>query len=269
MLDDLPPGAIWLVGCGNLGRAMLDGWLDAGLPAERLTVINPSPRELPAGVRYASAPDRAGPPPDIAVLAVKPQRLAEVAPALARAIGPALVVSVLAGAPLAALAAAFRNSRVVRALPNTPARVRRATTLLAASDPTATDRRAVTALMTALGGAHWIDEPSMDAAGAITGCGPAFLFAFIEALAAAGTAAGLDVDLAARLALDTVAGAAALAAVSDEAPAQLRARVTSPNGTTQAGLAVLDGEGVLTTLLADTVRASARRSAELGEEARA
>lgn len=254
-------GPVWLVGCGRLGLAMLAGWLAAGLPAERLTVINPSPRELPEGVRQAHAPSPELPRPAAIVLAVKPAMLSAVAPGLAPHASGAALVSVLAGVPIARLADAFPHARVTRAFPNTAVRIGRSLTLMAG------ERSAEAgALMGALGQTLWLEEPLFHAAGALSASGPAFLFAFIEALGRAGEAAGLDPYVAQRLALDMVAGAAALAAQDPRGPAALREEVTSKGGMTQAGLMVLEGEGALTTLLSRAVAAAARRSAEMGRE---
>ena len=260
-------GRVWLVGCGNLGRAMLDGWLAAGLPPTHLTVVNPTPRVLPSGVTYAPHAGVAGRPPDVAVLAVKPQKLGEAAFALAPHVAGKLVLSVLAGATNATIAAALPGARIIRAIPNTPVRIRSAVTLLIAAAPAPVDMIAASALMGALGHTYLIEERHADLASALTASSPAFLFRFIEALAAAGEDGGLDADLARRLALQSVAGSAALAAASPRSPAELRLEVTSPNGMTQAGLAILEQGGAFTTLIVEALRAAAARSAELGQEA--
>lgn len=259
-LDRLGP--LWVVGCGNMGGALLDRWLACGLDADKLTVIDPTPRGAPAGVRIVGTPAEAGDQPALLLLAVKPQLLDEVAAQLAERLDPApLVISILAGTRLDALRQRL-SPRVVRAMPNLPVRIGQGTTVLHGGDPA--DRAVAEALMAAAGHAHWIDDEALfDAVTGLSGSGPAYLFRFIEALAAAGAAAGLPEAVAAELALDTVTGAAALAARREAAPGELRAQVTSPNGTTAAGLAVLDGEGSLTALLTDTVAAATRRSKEL------
>lgn len=263
------PAPLWLVGCGNLGRAMLDGWLAAGMAAAGVVVIARTPRELPSGlaqVRDAAAAAALGPPAAV-VLAVKPQQLGEAAAGLAPHVDRALLLSVLAGAPVATLEAALPGARVVRAIPNTAVRVRRGVTLLIATAAAPADRAAAETLMGALGETHWIEEGQADLATALTASAPAFLFRFIEALAAAGEAGGMAPAMARALALQTVAGAAALAAATARTPAELRLEVTSPNGMTQAGLAALDAGGAFTRLIEDSLRAAARRSAELGREA--
>ena len=255
-------GPIWLVGCGNMGGALLDRWLACGLDPARVTVIDPqaAPR---AGVRRVATPAEAGGPPAIVLLAVKPQFLDSVAANLAACLQPTtLLVSVIAGTRLASLSQRF-DVQVVRAMPNTPARIGRGATALYGDVPAGAKAMAET-LMAAAGSVHWVDDEALfDAVTGVSGSGPAYVFRFIEALEAGAIAAGLPAELAAALALETVAGAAALAAGSDAPPAELRRQVTSPNGTTQAGLAVLDGAGELTRLLTATVAAATNRSREL------
>lgn len=258
-------GPLWLVGCGHMGGALLDRWLACGIDAGSVTVIDPSPRSVPTGIRVVGTPRDAGEPPNVVLLAIKPQLLADVAADLATFLAHhPLVISILAGAETAAISRLL-SPRVVRAMPNMPVRIGQGVTVLfGAPGP---DRSVATALMAAVGQVHWIDDERMfDAVTGVSGSGPAYLFRFIEALAAAGAAAGLPSELAKQLAIDTVTGAAALAATDEAKPAELRAQVTSPNGTTAAGLAVLDGEGALTRLLSETVAAAARRSRELARD---
>ena len=252
-------GDVWLLGCGNMGEALLHRWMAAGLT--RVTVIDPSPRALPDGIAARAAPPD-GEGPDILVVAVKPQVLGAAAAAVADHLRPdTLIVSIVAGATVATLAQAFGGRAVVRTMPNTPARIGEGVTALFALDG---GRLVAEALMAPAGSCIWLDdEKQFDAVTAVSGSGPAYVFAFVEALAKAGTAAGLPADLAGELALRTVGGAAALAMLREDSPAGLRAAVTSPGGTTAAGLAVL-GDG-LNRLLTETVAAAARRSRELGE----
>lgn len=253
--------SLWLVGCGNMGGALLERWLACGLDPRSITVIDPRPAAMPPGIRAVATPADAGEPPRVLLLAVKPQLFETVAADLdGRLTDQTLVISILAGAEVATLRRL--SPRVVRAMPNLPVRIGQGTTILFGG--TSEDRQIAQALMTAAGHAHWIDDEALfDAVTGVSGSGPAYVFHFIEALAAAGTAAGLPAPVAAELALDTVTGAAALAARREASPSTLREQVTSPNGTTAAGLAVLGGEGALTKLLTDTVAAAARRSREL------
>lgn len=256
-------GRIWLVGCGNMGSALLNRWLAAGLTD--IDVIDPAPRGLPDGIFAQNvAPDGS---PDVVVLAVKPQAWREAVAPFAERIGQnALVISVMAGVSVADLHGIFLWPSVVRAMPNTPARLGRGMTALwMPADQRG--RGIAERLFAAAGQIAWLDrESDFDTVTGLSGSGPAYVFAVIEALAAAGVEAGLADDLAARLALATVTGAAALAAEGTATPAELRAAVTSPNGTTAAGLKVL--VPALNDLLADTVAAAADRSRELSARAR-
>ena len=250
---------IWLLGCGNMGGALLRRWLADEMGP--VAVIDPAPREVPDGVPVSAAPP--GGHPDVLVLAVKPQVWREAAAPLAAIAGPlTLVVSVMAGVTTADIASLFPQSASVRARPNTPAGIGMGVTALftAAGDLA---EGAAEALFSPAGTTVWLDdEGQFDAVTAVSGSGPGYVFAFIEALAAAGAAAGLEPGLAARLARATVTGAAALAASeATTSAATLRERVTSPQGTTAAGLAVL--QPGLAPLLADTVAAAAARSRAL------
>jgi pyrroline-5-carboxylate reductase len=255
-------GSVWLLGCGNMGGALLHRWVGAGL--NWVTVIDPSPRDLPEGVA-ADAAAPAGQGPDVLVLAVKPQLLAEAAaPLLDRLKPDTLIVSILAGTTCATLASVFEGRPVVRTMPNTPARIGQGVTALFAPQPAGRD--IAEALMAAAGTAVWLDdEDQFDVVTAVSGSGPAYVFAFIEALAAAGVAGGLPDALAAELALRTVGGAAALAMTGEADPTALRIAVTSPNGTTAAGLAVLGADDALDRLVTATVAAAQNRSRELGQ----
>lgn len=265
-------GAIWLVGAGNMGGAMLRGWLSAGIDPARITVIRPSGAPVDGGVRVLTAPPTHGEAPALLVLAMKPQKLDEAVPALAPFTdADTLVISVLAGVEVASLAARFPKHRaIVRIMPNTPVAIGKGVMLLHADAGSGTDVRAqAEALARPLGLTEWIeDEALFGVATAVSGCGPAFLFRFIDALAKGGAALGLPEDQAARLALATVEGAALLAAGSDESPAKLADRVASPGGSTRAGLDVIDAEGALDRLLAAVVAASARRNEEMAAAAR-
>jgi len=267
---------LWLAGCGGMGGALLARWLEAGLPHAAVTVIDPSPGGLPAGFAGRVAADAAaaaatGGLPDILVLGIKPQLLTAVAAEFATLLErPPILVSMLAGVRSSALAVAFPGARIVRIMPNMPARIGMGVTAIHSTMLGADEREFVGALMAPAGKLVWLeDEGRFDAVTAVSGSGPAYLFRFIEALAGAGESAGLDAQTAATLAFETVVGAAALAAQSEHGPAALRQQVTSPNGTTQAGLDVLDGDGALSSLLRATVRAAAERSRALAAAAEA
>ena len=262
--------SLWLLGCGAMGGALLAGWLRAGLNPRHVTVIDPSPAGLPPGqdVRVVATLAEAGESPDVLVLGIKPQLLPVVAADIAAAAGDALIISMLAGVRTATLAHLFPAARIIRIMPNLTARIGRGVTAMFPPSAQAADIAVAEALTTTAGTAFWLDDESrFDAVTALSGSGPAFLFRFIETLAGAGEAAGLEPELAARLALETVAGAAEMAAGSEYPPAVLRQQVTSPNGTTQAGLDVLDGDGALSALLRGTIRAASERSRALAAAA--
>lgn len=203
------------------------------------------------------------------LLGVKPHKLDEVADTVATAIGPqTLVISILAGAEIDSLRARFPDAgAVIRAMPNTPVALGRGVVALFGE---AGDRRAdAEALMRPLGLTQWIEDKDQFAAvTALTGCGPAFLFRFISALADAGVALGLAQDQAVELAVATVDGAAGLAASSNETPEILADRVASPGGMTRKGLDVLDDDGILRELIFRTLDAALRRGEEMAAEAR-
>ncbi|MCE1237791.1 MAG: pyrroline-5-carboxylate reductase, partial [Hyphomicrobiales bacterium] len=171
----------------------------------------------------------------------------------------------VAGKTIAAFRAGLGAERIVRTIPNTPAQVGRGVTAAAAAPAvTQADRDLVTALLSAIGKVEWVEhEDQIDLVTAVSGSGPAYVFHMVEALAAAGAAAGLPADLSARLARATIEGAGELLFQSPESPERLRINVTSPGGTTAAALAVLMGEGGMTPLLTEAVAAAAKRSREL------
>ena len=267
---------VWLVGCGAMGGALLARWIGSGLPAAQVTVIDPDPRGLPNGFAGTIMPDAVSawahaPDPTLLVLGIKPQLLPRLAPGLSRLIQPApLILSMLAGVRADTFAALFPGAPIIRVMPNTPARIGRGVSTLFARDASEADRAAATWLMEQAGSALWLKrEEGFDAVTAVSGSGPAYVFRFMEALAAAAEAQGLAPDIALKLAIDTVAGAAELARQSGVHPAQLREQVTSPNGTTAAGLEQLDGDGLLSSLVRTTVKAATDRSRELAAAAEA
>jgi len=259
---------ILICGCGNMGGAMLAGWLAGGLDPERFTVVDPVLTEVPAGVRLLrEVPDERF---EIVLLGIKPQMLDAVAPTLGGVTHGAVLLSILAGAELDSLAARFPDAAaLVRVMPNLAAAIGKSPMGLFARGLDQAGRDAVAALLAPLGTAEWLEsEDQLDAVTALAGSGPAFVYRFIAALAAGGTELGLDPAQADRLARAMVEGAAMLAASSPEDPAELARRVTSPGGTTAAGLAVLDNEAAFARLIAATLRAARDRGAELAAAAR-
>ncbi|MAU48144.1 MAG: pyrroline-5-carboxylate reductase [Yangia sp.] len=256
-----------LLGCGKMGSAMLEGWLARGLPSTSVWVMDPHPSDwLQAqGVHLNEALPQ---DPAIVLVAVKPQMMTEALPTLVTyGNGSTLFVSVAAGTLIATYEAMLGDrTPVVRAMPNTPAAVGQGIPAIVGNDhASATQIDQAEELLSAVGGVVRLDtEAQMDAVTGVSGSGPAYVFHMIECLAAAGEAQGLDPALAMTLAKATVAGAGALAMQASEDPAQLRRNVTSPNGTTQAGLEVLmDSENGLPPLVAATVAAATNRSREL------
>lgn len=263
--NDLNSRGLVLVGCGRMGGAMLKGWLKRGLEPGAVTVIDPKPAPewQDKGLRI-NAPLPAS--PAVLVLAVKPQMLAEALGEMPK-LTETLVVSVAAGTTIATYETAFPGSPVVRVMPNTPAAIGQGISAMignAAAGPA--DLDLAEALMAAVGRVVRLDsEGQMDAVTGLSGSGPAYVFHLIEAMAAAGQAQGLPAALSLELARATVAGAGALAVDADEDPAVLRANVTSPGGTTAAGLKVLmDPATGLPPLMARTVAAATERGRELG-----
>ncbi|HEY6916463.1 MAG TPA: pyrroline-5-carboxylate reductase [Allosphingosinicella sp.] len=259
------PGPFWLVGCGNMAGAMLEGWMTAGMDPARITVIRPSGQAVGHGIRVLTAlPEDEV--PALVMLGVKPQMLGAVAPELAPVLDPrTIVISILAGTRQERLHGLFPQCRaIVRAMPNMPVRIHKGAVGLFSDSGDAEARSLAGALMAALGTAEWVeDEALFDILTALSGSGPAFLYRFIDALGRAAAGLGLPEKQAARLALATVEGAALLAVEGQETPGALAERVASPGGSTRAGLSVLDEEGRLETLLRETLAASVARNREL------
>ncbi|SFF84775.1 pyrroline-5-carboxylate reductase [Novosphingobium sp. CF614] len=260
---------ILLVGCGNMAGAMLSGWLAGGIPASRFTVVDPCRTGLPEGVTLLrELPTGRF---DAILLGIKPQGLDDVAPALAALAGRETVLfSILAGVEFASLAARFpRAGAIVRIMPNLAAAIGKSPIALDARGLDETGRAAVTALMAPLGTPEWLaGEHLFDAVTALAGCGPAFVYRFIDSLASGAVALGLDEGQSRRLALAMVEGAALLAGTSEFSPGELADKVASPGGSTRAGLDVLDAEGALAKVVAKAMAASRDRNAEMAAAAR-
>ena len=260
---------LWMVGCGNMGGAMLRRWIDCGVVAAGdVDVVNRSERALPAGVRQARDLP-AGPLPDLVLLGMKPQQLDDVAARFAgRIAGVPLLVSILAGVEEATLATRFSAGAIVRAMPNLPVGIGKGVVGLHSDSAGPDAREAVADLMAPLGLVEWVDAALFDAVTALAGSGPGFLYRFIDALADAGASLGLPADQAQRLAVATVEGAGLMAGASDDSPGVLADRVASPGGSTRAGLNVLDADDALKALLRETLSAAQRRNAEMAAAAR-
>jgi pyrroline-5-carboxylate reductase len=266
-------GSLLLAGAGKMGGALLASWLGRGLDPQRVLVQDPGPApevgELLAKHGMLARPAVTGlaEPPAVIVVAVKPQVMDDVLRPLARAVGPdTLLLSIAAGRTIRSLAAHLPvGTAVVRSMPNTPAAIGLGITVCCANAHVTADQRALCdALLSAVGEVVWVaDEGLIDAATAVSGSGPAYVFLLAECLAEAGKAAGLEEGLAKRLANATVSGAGALLRGSGVEPAELRRNVTSPHGTTAAALAILMSETGLQPLLTSAVLAAAERSRQL------
>ena len=256
-----------IIGCGNMGGAMLAGWLAAGQDPSRFAVLDPALAEAPAGVTlYRSADEAAAASAhDAVLLGFKPQQLGALGPGLQTLTGGVTVCSLLAGITLPQLAAAFPQAAAhVRVMPNLAAAIGKSPVILAEDGLDAGGQDAVFALFDFLGTAMWLDgEAQFDLVTALAGSGPGFVYRFIDALAGAAVDLGLGEGAAARLALATVEGAAALAAAADVSPAVLADRVASPGGMTREGLNVLDDGAALRRLLTATLRATRDKGAAL------
>jgi pyrroline-5-carboxylate reductase len=257
-----------IIGCGNMGGAMLAGWLAAGVDPARLAVLDPALDAVPEGVAlYRSAEAAAAAGHDAVLLGFKPQQLGALGPGLQGVTSGVTLCSLLAGITLDQLAAAFPQSGAqVRVMPNLAARINKSPVILAESGLDAGARGDVFALFDSLGSAVWLaDEGQFDLVTALAGSGPGFVYRFIDALAGAAVDLGLDEATAASLALATVEGAAMLAAASDVGPATLADRVASPGGMTREGLNVLDDGSALRLLLTETLRATRDKGAALSQ----
>ena len=266
---------VLLVGCGNMGYAMLSGWLGSGkLTASETLVVEPNEdlRHRAAGLGSAVAASSAELPagllPDLIIIAVKPQVLRDVVAGYAGFADKSTFLSIAAGASVATITGILgERAAVVRCMPNTPAAIGKGMMVVFSNaNVTEPTKLFVGDLLSASGEVATIDDESlMDAVTAVSGSGPAYIFHFIECLTAAAEKVGLPADTAKLLAMQTVFGAASLAAESGEDPALLRKQVTSPNGTTAAALGVLMGENRLKNLVAQAVEAARDRSIELGK----
>ena len=263
------PETSWLVGCGNMAGAMVEGWRAAGVDMSSAIAVRPSGTPVDGVRTVIDLPP--GLAPTLVMLGFKPQKLDEVAPALAARMGPeTIVISLLAGVEAATLRGRFPNVRaIVRAMPNLPVAQRKGVTAVFTEDSDKGALATVQQLMALLGVAPVVtDEAQFSAIGAVAGSGPAYVARFVEALGAGGEGLGLPPKLASLIALETIIGTAAMAEASGVPMAELARRVASPKGTTEAGLAVLDAADGLQALIARTLAASTTRGEELAAVAR-
>ncbi len=264
MSHSLPP--LLLVGCGKMGGAMLTGWRERGLGD--CVVVEPFAKEPIPGATVVSDPASipAGFAPAAVVFAIKPQEATATLPHYTRFRGSAVFVSVMAGKTVAGMDALLGGgAAIVRAMPNTPAAIRRGFTV-ACPGPgvTAAQRALADTLLSATGELAWVEEEGLiDPVTAVSGGGPAYVFLLAEVLEAAAVEQGIPPELARRMARATVAGSGALLGASAEDAAQLRRNVTSPKGTTERALNVLMAPEAWPALMSRAIRAATERSREL------
>jgi pyrroline-5-carboxylate reductase len=270
------PGPLLLVGCGKMGGAMLDGWLERGLPRKEVFIVEPFEGQREAlkakGLQaVASAEDLPGGlAPAVVLLAIKPQQFGTAAPGYARFARPGcFFLSIVAGKTIAGMRRALgAQATIIRAMPNTPAAVGRGITVFCPDGKAdARQRRLAGELLSAVGEVAEVEDESLiDAVTAVSGGGPAYVFLLIECLAKAGEASGLPPELAMRLARVTVSGAGELARRAAEPASKLRENVTSPGGTTLEALKVLMAGDGLQPLMTKAIAAATQRSRELAAD---
>ncbi len=264
--------SVVLVGAGNMGGAMLRGWISNGMSPTNITVLDPSPSDQMRSILsknkiwHAENPDGIS-VPDVLLLAIKPQMMGSVLPTLVELVGEnTVVVSVAAGTALSSISDALGDVAAIRVMPNTPSLVLRGMSIGCKNNKTTDEQRdQVNSLMAAIGKIEWVeDEKLIDAVTAVSGSGPAYVFHLAECMAMAGVKAGLPDKLAMTLAIETVSGAGELLRQSEDTPATLRKNVTSPNGTTAAALEVLMRENNgMCELFEEAIMAAKKRSEEL------
>ena len=262
-----------LIGCGKMGSAMLSGWLESGISGGGAFVVEPmgAPAKFNGIGGVSIVADAKALPkdlnPEVVVFAVKPQQMDDVAPDYRKFVGSETAfLSIAAGKDIAYFHSKLGESAsIVRAMPNTPAAIGQGITVCCSNAATSDNQRELCrSLLAATGEAVVVDDEDLiDAVTAVSGGGPAYVFLLIECLAAAGVAAGLPMDLSAKLALITVAGSGQLALASEEPPSVLRENVTSPGGTTLEALKILMADDGLAPLMTRAIAAATERSREL------
>lgn len=259
---------ILFFGCGNMGGAILRGWLNAGVSSKKFHVISPSKRAMPDGVSvYVNAVEyrKNNTPVDFLILGMKPQMLsgcsADIISLLSK---DTIVISLLAGVQHTQLSAMFPDNIIVRMMPNLAVEIGKAPIGLYTLD--ADIRGMMDEICAPLGEAIWVEQDEhIHIITALAGSGPAYLFRFIDALAEAGASLGLDQTTSLRLAKIMVDGASDLASASPDTPRELAEKVTSKAGTTAAGLECLDRENAMQQLIKETVKAAHDRSIALSK----
>ena len=261
------PVPAWLVGCGNMAGAMVEGWRAAGVDFTGVTIIRPSGSPVECVRTVVDYPDEQ---PRFVMLGFKPQKLDEVAPGLEPHIGEqTILVSMLAGVSAATLRERFPNAKaIVRVMPNLPVAQGQGLTAIFSADGDMNRLAEVHHLMAALGMVVWCEtEVELGVIGAVASAGIAYVARFAEALAKGGERLGLQPEVAARVAMQTMVGTSAYASETGASNSEIARRVASPKGTTEQGLAVLDSPDGLQQLVDRTLEAAVRRGQELAAEA--
>lgn len=263
---------ISFIGAGNMARAIAQGLIQQGTPADQILMTGPRAEHL-AGlaaelkVRTSTDNRAAASEADVLVLCVKPQVMAGVCQALAGALkADCLVISVAAGIRLASLSTWLQHSAIARAMPNTPAQIGLGATGVFANRLTAAQKATAQQLLGATGLVQWVDdETQLDTVTAVSGSGPAYFFLLMEAMIEAAVQQGISREVAQALCLQTALGAASLAAQTGVAPAELRRRVTSPKGTTEQAILQFEAGG-LKDLVQKAMDACQARAKSLADE---
>ena len=256
---------VLLIGCGKMGGAMLNRWLEQ--TGHKFTVVDPAAEQLPAGaelLRHESDLDQRQ--FDMVIVAIKPQMVDDVLPAYEKHVAPGgCVVSIAAGCSMKRISALMGDAPTIRVMPNLPALIGLgATGLYASTDCSASHKAQVTELINIVGESFWVEsEDDLDRLTAVSGSGPGYVFQFIHSYIEAGKELGFAPETARNLVLQTIIGAAKMAAASDQSAVELRNSVTSKKGTTEAGLNALNEGGALDELLKQTTQAAYQRALEL------
>jgi pyrroline-5-carboxylate reductase len=261
------PAPAWLVGCGNMAGAMVEGWRAGGVDFTGVTVIRPSGKSVEGVRTVTDYPDGT---PRFVMLGFKPQKLDEVAPGLGPHIGPdTIVVSMLAGVAAATLRDRFPKAKaIVRVMPNLPVAQIQGVTAIYSPDGDIEQLAGTRQLMASLGMIAWCEnEQELGVVGAVASAGIAYVARFADALAKGGESLGLRPGLAEQVAIQALVGTGAYAAETGASMTEIARRVASPKGTTEQGLAVLDAPDGLQPLVEKTLAAAVRRGQELAEEA--
>lgn len=263
---------ILMVGCGKMGGAILEGWLQSGIAPEQIHVIEKNPDIIASlaekNIRSYDAVSELSVAPTVMMFAIKPQILASMIDEYRDYAANALCLSIIAGKPVAFFAKYLgEKTAIIRTMPNLPSLIQQGVTAAYANEAVTDQQKEIAAeLLSVIGTFLWLEEETlMDAVTGVSGSGPAYVFLFIEYLINAGINAGLEKELARELAIHTVYGSAALAASSELTVETLRKNVTSPNGTTQAGLDALMQDKTMEKLVGNAVNAAKIRAKELAE----